>query len=639
MQIIADYIIKLSVSFAIVFLFYRVALSNLTFYKWNRIYLLAYTSLCFFIPFVNIMPVIRKSGAERITMLNMIPALQTTNAPVFTGENKTAATVGWPVMQAVIVGIAAVSIVLLTRMIIQLISLKKAIRYAQLIADKEVKLYHIDKDIIPFSFGNAIFINTNLHQADELKEIICHEFVHVKQKHSIDILWAELLCIFNWFNPFVWLLRHAIRQNLEFIADNKVVESGMDKTQYQYLLLKVLGNNHFAVASSFNFSSLKKRVFMMNKIKTTKVHLLKFLFILPLMVILLLAFRSKQGGTTRSGFFTIAGIVVDNETLQPIEDVIIGDVFSGTQAASDKKGYYALKIPVINKDTLQVRFSYQKEGYPGNTKMAALQTSNPVTESNDIIIIGINKNNSNTYIHGYGSAKRNSQIVNPDYDLVYAKYIDFIDDKKTEAQIGNSPKPVHIINGIPYAVGNGSMAWFDQEEVNNSSECKVWADGKIMSIDEANKTINRYELNGVAAVPRKEAKEKFGIDCNILVLMKDSLNPIQHNPPKKEEKKPGISTAYFITPSLVLDGKTTTLKASGPFSGRFIGNNNDTLKAMSASGGVYELNNTDIVTLNGTKMETNKLYSISPLYQFKIISSANFKNNGSRNIEITTVPL
>ena len=136
-----------------------------------------------------------------------------------------------------------------------------------------------------------------------------HEFIHVKQKHSIDILWGEVLCIVNWFNPFAWLIRNAIRQNLEFIADNKVLEDGIDKKQYQYLLLKVTGNNHYSIANQFNFSSLKKRIAMMNKMRSAQMHLVKFLFILPIVAVMLLAFRrhkeipEQKGVNQKTSFF------------------------------------------------------------------------------------------------------------------------------------------------------------------------------------------------------------------------------------------------------------------------------------------------------------------------------------------------
>ena len=157
-----------------------------------------------------------------------------------------------------------------------------------------MKLYHVNKKIIPFSFGNAIYLNRCLHSNEELKEIIIHEFVHLRQKHSIDILIAETLCIINWYNPFAWLIRKAIRQNLEFIADRQVIENGTDKKQYQYLLLKVFGTSQFSIANQFNFSSLKKRIAMMNKMKSARMHLTKFLFVLPVLTVVLVAFRKQN---------------------------------------------------------------------------------------------------------------------------------------------------------------------------------------------------------------------------------------------------------------------------------------------------------------------------------------------------------
>jgi hypothetical protein len=102
-----------------------------------------------------------------------------------------------------------------------------------------------------------------------------------------------VLCLINWYNPFAWLLKRSIRQNLEFIADNKVVQNGIDKKEYQYLLLKVIGNSQYSIATQFNFSSLKKRIAMMNKTKSAKLQVARFLFLFPVLAIILLAFRKS----------------------------------------------------------------------------------------------------------------------------------------------------------------------------------------------------------------------------------------------------------------------------------------------------------------------------------------------------------
>ena len=289
------YLFKLSVSLSVVYLFYQSVLRRLTFYAWSRFYLIGYTVLSFFIPLINITPVLEKNEMTDNRIVQFIPRVGAFNeradVHLYSTSHIPASLVRWDfIMLILLAGV----IVMFLRLVVHLLSFKKIMNKAKLVSDNDVKLYQVNRSIIPFSFGNSIFINRQLHTDTELQEIIRHEFVHVRQKHTIDIIWTELLCVINWYNPFVWLIRKAIRQNLEFIADNKVLQTGLDKKQYQYLLLKVTGNNHFSIASQFNFSSLKKRIAMMNKMKSARAHLIKFLFVLPLIAVLLVAFRNNS---------------------------------------------------------------------------------------------------------------------------------------------------------------------------------------------------------------------------------------------------------------------------------------------------------------------------------------------------------
>ena len=289
-----EYIFKLSLSLAVVYAFYFFVLRRLTFYDCNRWYLLFYSVACFYIPFldINALMNIFKIGDNQV--LNSMPAFDLNNLHLVKDTN-----LDQPVFIAFLLKILPVFLIggtaiFLFKLVVQYLSYLKLKRSAILINQNGVKIYQVQKAIIPFSMGNSIFINIGLNNSDELKEIIRHEFIHVKQRHSMDILFSEILCILNWYNPFAWFIRHAIRQNLEFIADNNVVKNGFDKKQYQYLLLKVIGASPYNIATAFNFSSLKKRIIMLNKIKTTRIHLIKFLFVLPLVVVLLLSFRNKQ---------------------------------------------------------------------------------------------------------------------------------------------------------------------------------------------------------------------------------------------------------------------------------------------------------------------------------------------------------
>lgn len=289
MPYIAGYLLKLSLSLSIVYLFYVIVLRRLTFYSWNRWYLLGYSFLAFLIPFVNISPVLQKSNWDDFTVIQLIPVFGNLNQM---GSNEMAdpGFINWVYL---LLSMLAGILLMLVRFVVRYISYRRIRRSAELIADVGVKVYHVNKSIIPFSFGSNIFINRQLHPEEDLQQIIHHEFIHVKQKHTIDIMWAECLCMLNWYNPFAWLIRKAIRQNLEFIADQQVLQNGIDKKDYQYLLLKVTGAAHFSITQQFNFSSLKKRIIMMNRSRSARIQLTRFLFLLPLLVVLLLTFRSN----------------------------------------------------------------------------------------------------------------------------------------------------------------------------------------------------------------------------------------------------------------------------------------------------------------------------------------------------------
>jgi hypothetical protein len=335
MPVLVVYILKLSISLAVVYFFYHFVLRKLTFYTWNRWYLLGYSFLSFFIACFNITPLFQSGLLSYNKAVQFVPLIDFYRGDISAGRGAEAiGQSNWSNWNWCLLIVTMGAVVLSLRLIIQYFSFLKIRSKAELLSENETKIYHVEADIIPFSFGNSIFINKQLHSLDELQEIVRHEFVHVKQKHSIDILWCELLCIVSWYNPFSWLLKRSIRQNLEFIADSKVLESGLNKKEYQYLLLKVIGNNHFSIASKFNFSSLKKRIAMMNKMKTARMHIVKFLFILPLVAVLLIAFRKKEHGanSTRSQLRNVSRTIAPtpasvNDTIpkvkaakKPVED-------------------------------------------------------------------------------------------------------------------------------------------------------------------------------------------------------------------------------------------------------------------------------------------------------------------------------
>lgn len=258
MSFLFAYIIKLSISLAVVFLFYWFLLRRLTFHQWNRWYLLLYSALSFAFASIDISPLLKQHEEGYGAVQTYIPSL---------AENQViqyAVSHDWTWKEAVIVFIGMGITIMFMRLLVQQISIYRLRRKSTLISGEGVRLYQVEAPIMPFSYGNSIFVNQHQHGEEELKEIIRHEFIHVKQRHTIDMLVAEWICILNWYNPFAWMIKAAIRQNLEYIADQYVLNQGIDKKTYQYLLLKVIGVSQFSIATKFNFASLKKRIAMMN---------------------------------------------------------------------------------------------------------------------------------------------------------------------------------------------------------------------------------------------------------------------------------------------------------------------------------------------------------------------------------------
>ena len=161
MPFLVTYIIKFSISLAVVYLFYQLVLRRLTFYNWNRVYLFGYVMICFFIPFIDISGALKQNKLAESEMMNWLPFFQLKN----TIASQDA---GISILNIISMMIVAGIIFMTIRLIVQFFSFRKLLKNATLISNNGIYLYQVDKEIIPFSFGNAVFINIIfLHARDE----------------------------------------------------------------------------------------------------------------------------------------------------------------------------------------------------------------------------------------------------------------------------------------------------------------------------------------------------------------------------------------------------------------------------------------------------------------------------------------
>ncbi len=164
---------------------------------------------------------------------------------------------------------------------------------------KEFKAVVLDSNRSPFTFFNILFISRNDFEQGGIDEMIVHERAHKEAFHTLDVILLEMLTIIQWFNPFVWIFRRALKSEHEFIADHKVLNEGFDKVKYQQMLFeKSLGLTSFSLTHNFNYSLLKKRLKMMTTIKSNALTKIKYLLSMPVMLltVMLIALNANAYG-------------------------------------------------------------------------------------------------------------------------------------------------------------------------------------------------------------------------------------------------------------------------------------------------------------------------------------------------------
>ena len=371
------YLLKVNVAFVLFYAFYRLFFYKDTFFKLRRAILLAFFGLALFYPLLNIQDWVRQQEpiADVIYMYSAM-------LPEATAKADAAASVDWYGWLLVSLGFIYWGIVafLCGRFLVQLSSILWLAHTSERVVIHETPVYALRKAAGPFSFFRMVFLHPESHSDKETDEILTHECTHVSQWHSIDVILSEMMCMACWFNPFVWLLKREVRHNLEYLADNTVIQSGYDSKSYQYHLLGLA--HHQSVTTlynSFNVLHLKNRIMMMNKKRSPGIVRTKYLIFIPLVGILMLlsnieavarlTVRLANEATVSNAMVTATGILVD-ETGQPLIGASVVVKGGKERTITDKKGAFSLEVPA----NAILRCSYQ--GRESQEVLAADMTNN-----------------------------------------------------------------------------------------------------------------------------------------------------------------------------------------------------------------------------------------------------------------------
>jgi TonB family protein len=328
-------------------LIYIVFLKNERFFTLNRFYLLSGVIASFIMPLLTI----------RYTVMLTVPNVTPTEGEVVSGiENMNGSFIfdaGSLLILLYLSGIFAIGFM----MIRQSRPVIRSVVRSGIVTSGPVKLIRTSDYTSSFSFFSWIFVNPSVTDI-EMKEIVNHEMVHIRQKHWVDLALGGLLCMLQWFNPLVWIYLRMIRQNHEYIADEGALQRSSDPAVYRATLLnQIAGSQVVILANSFNYSLNKKRFEMMKNIITSPYRKMKIFLILPVFAIVLYAFAKPEYRYDTTGLNgndqlssvqdrTVKGSVVQAENSKPLEGAVIVAMGTTSGTVTEADGTFKLeKIP------------------------------------------------------------------------------------------------------------------------------------------------------------------------------------------------------------------------------------------------------------------------------------------------------
>ena len=181
----------------------------------------------------------------------------------------------------------------------------------------DVNFIYTNESHIPFSFLKNIYIPKDNLDA----MIVKHEMSHVKNYHSVDVILMEIMIAFQWFNPFIRMIKNELKSNHEFIADSEAIKDEYEKSNYMMLLLQQCTADDFStIANNFSFLLTKKRISMITKNQKVKGSVIKVLLTLPVFALLILL--NTQCDNTKPNEEKQQTTVTETETIleQPVYD-------------------------------------------------------------------------------------------------------------------------------------------------------------------------------------------------------------------------------------------------------------------------------------------------------------------------------
>lgn len=350
----AHYILQANIYLVLFYGFYKLFLAKETYFILNRIYLITAGISSLSIPFLRFEWFTRQAVATSIyTSVDQLNDLMTQ------------VSVGSAAPEKLSTGNVIVVIYLTGLLVFALLFIYKLLKVQRLLKEE-----HVGN---AFSFFRKKRIDLNL---PEVQTIDKHEEIHIRQWHTLDVLFFELLGIFNWFNPIIYLYKNTIKNIHEYLADEAAARFQGDKEQYALLLLSRAFNiaPNSLTNTFFNKSLIKKRIFMLHKQRSKKTAVLKYGLFLPLFAITLV----MSSATIRSNenIIAVTEEIPLNNPLNVVKEVISAPVEIAVSGMKND----AIKLQNTTDPAWEGFYDYMKRGirYPDEAYRTDLQGNSQI---------------------------------------------------------------------------------------------------------------------------------------------------------------------------------------------------------------------------------------------------------------------
>jgi hypothetical protein len=513
METLITYFLKVNGLLIGFYLVYFIFLKKETFFNWSRWYFLLGIVFSLFVPLLTYTKIIWVAPTPMPELPDFIP-FQQTEIPVIIEESIDWNTIGFLFYGLVILILVGKMLVELTKLLVFLVKSKKT----------KVGSYFLIEQTSgqPFSFFNYVVFQKKNYTEAEIEAILQHEEVHVKQKHSVDVLLSQLFCCVFWVNPVCWWYKKAMQQNLEYIADAQTVAQ-TDSFIYQNLIVKATcSGSQLALTNPFYQSLIKKRILMINTTPSNKKSLWKYAVVLPLLTAFFLMFQIETVAQVRGNS--------NSEEKRPIEVKVIAVGFvtnKNTTDAEMKSDTKQLKMQGIdykfskvkrNKNGEIIALKIEFNDGKGNKGVKEIKGDNPIEPI-------------------YFSAEEGSIGFTSAPDLS-----DYVLDEKlskqfgTEIKVKKNTEAVHAIAVAEYSE-NDNYNHIDKIKQNKLVDAKkalILFNGKEISYKDLDK-IDLKSISSSGNMVAEHAVKKYGDKAkNGVIFINAKEYDMENNPLLKE---------------------------------------------------------------------------------------------------------